>query len=379
MSSSASSTEIIAPEDSVLIIRAPGVRDMYIRVPLGIENRVVVSYSPIEKAERTQVCTISAGHLVTVRTPHHGNIMIPLMPTLCLGRPEAAPQPPTVVAPQPPTVITASSDEKKRPSPESVAERLSATRKGSAEWEQRCAETVASYQALVAASSCPVCKAGALVCPHFGLQAIAQWVHSSNYRGKNRAMTLNILSMELRGLIQTRRPPAGDDTFMGIARFFVDAGRRDEFNRESLVPEWWALDCRSAAFKGAVESWRTLGWVSVCFANYNDIVMFVYSRRLCEEKRKCVNVGKNVMAERRKTAEAAQALEELKGVVAASPGDVRRAPYSQDFKTIREEVLLAAIVAEPRVFGVCPYGPRHILGEAMRLVKRKRAFVDTLH
>jgi hypothetical protein len=86
-SQQSATTEIIAPEDSVLIIRAPNVRDMYIRVPKGSEHQVTVSFSPIEMApaERTRLCLISAGHLVTVRTPHHGNVMIPMMPMLSAG------------------------------------------------------------------------------------------------------------------------------------------------------------------------------------------------------------------------------------------------------------------------------------------------------
>ena len=399
-------TEIIAPEDSVLIIRAPGVRDMHIRVPKGSEHRVTVSYAPIEmaQAERTQLCLISAGHLVTVRTPHHGNIMIPMMPTVFLGadarpvivqRGEAAPparsgekptpsgslvEPPSPHGEKPtPSAIPVS---RKRTPSDSLVERLHATRQGAVEWEQRCVQMVESYQALVAVASCPVCKTVALACPHFGPYAISQWTYSANYRGKNRAMTLNILSMELRGLIQTRRAALGGDTFLGITRFFVDAARREEFNRASLVPEWWALDCRSAAFKGAVESWRGLGWVSMCFKNCGGVVMFVHSRRLCDEKRKNVNRSKRVIAERFSTAAAAAALQELSkpgdrvGIDALSPGveDVRRVEYSRDFKTIREEVLVDAIRAEAQVFGVCALGPEAILADAVRLLKKRSAW-----
>jgi len=391
-------TEIIAPEDSVLIIRAPGVRDMHIRVPKGSEHRVTVSYAPIEmaQAERTQLCLISAGHLVTVRTPHHGNIMIPMMPTVFLGadarpvivqRGEAAPPAPTPSGslvdppsrsgekPTPPAIPVS----RKRTPSDSLVERLHTTRQGAVEWEQRCVQMVESYQALVAVASCPVCKTVALGCPHFGPYAISQWTYSANYRGKNRAMTLNILSMELRGLIQTRRAALGGDTFMGITRFFVDAARREEFNRASLVPEWWALDCRSAAFKGAVESWRGLGWVSMCFKNCGGVVMFVHSRRLCDEKRKNVNRSKRVIAERFSTAAAAAALQELSKPgdrVALSPGveDVRRVEYSRDFKTIREEVLVDAIRAEAQVFGVCALGPEAILADAVRLLKKRSAW-----
>ena len=87
LSQQSATTEIIAPEDSVLIIRAPNVRDMYIRVPRGSEHQVTVSFSPIDMApaERTRLCLISPGHLVTVRTPHHGNVMIPMMPMLSAG------------------------------------------------------------------------------------------------------------------------------------------------------------------------------------------------------------------------------------------------------------------------------------------------------
>ena len=393
-------TEIIAPEDSVLIIRAPGVRDMHIRVPKGSEHRVTVSYAPIEmaQAERTQLCLISAGHLVTVRTQHHGNIMIPMMPTVFLGadarpvivqRGEAAPPTPShsgekqtpsnSLVEKPTPSIPVSHKEKRTPSA-SLVERLHTTRQGAVEWEQRCVQTVESYQALVAVASCPVCKTAALGCPHFGPYAISQWTYSANFRGKNRAMTLNILSMELRGLIQTRRAAEGGDTFMGITRFFVDAARREEFNRASLVPEWWALDCRSAAFKGAVESWRGLGWVSMCFKNCGDVVMFVHSRRLCDEKRKNVSRSKRVISERLSTAAAAAALQELSRPVdridALSPGveDVRRVEYSRDFKTIREEVLVDAIRAEAQVFGVCALGPEAILADAVRLLKKRSAW-----
>jgi hypothetical protein len=228
---------------------------------------------------------------------------------------------------------------KKTPSPPtaSLVERLDATRQGAAEWEQRCAQMVESYHALVSVASCPVCNTSALACPHFGLPVISQWTAAASYRARNRAMTLSILSMELRGLIQTRRSSSSSpDTFLGITRFFVDAARRDEFNRTSLVPEWWELDCRSATFKGAVESWRCLGWVSMCFKNCGGVVMFVYSPRVCKEKRNRVNHAGRTVAERHSTAAAAAALQELSRGVGGVPE--HREGGGRDFKTIREEV-----------------------------------------
>ena len=358
--------DVSVSENSLVVIRFEGSRDVFINVPTGREKRVSVSQTAVDH-ERSQVVSVPAGSAVTVHTPHHGDILIPTILPLggtravvvkrpaedaaaCCRLPSFqtlvqvamlnAPPPPPPPFPRmiPAPSATYDAVVRKPPMDPLTAKRLDTTRRGREMWVERSKQIEVDYRALIAATpSCPLCGAACDGCPHYGMQAVDRWLDRNTYHNKARAMTFNILTMELRGVIQTRRAP-GAATFMGIARFFIPMDRRAEFNRAALVPEWWSLDCVDSIAKGAVESWRGLGWSSMVFDNHGGVIMFVFHPTLRRAKLGCIAAAKKVK-------------KDAKNGYFPSDAATTRVLYSRDFSEARKAFLLAAIRAEPEVFG----------------------------
>ena len=267
--------DVSASENSLVVIRFEGSRDVFITVPTGREKRVSVSQTAVDH-ERSQVVSVPAGSAVTVHTPHHGDVLIPTMTVLGPNPAAGCRLPPfqslqrvaLMHAPPPPplqklvpTPSVAYNDVVKAPPRDPLTvKRLDITRRGREMWVERSKQIEAGYRTLIAKTpACPLCGVAcdAGGCSHYSMQAVDAWLEQNTCQNKARAMTFNLLTMELTGVIQTRRAP-GPETFMGITRFFIDKSRRTEFNRAALVPEWWSLVSTDPIAKGAVESWRSL-------------------------------------------------------------------------------------------------------------------------
>ena len=99
-----------------------------------------------------------------------------------------------------------------------------------------------------------------------------------------------------------------------------------------------SLDCADSIGKGAVESWRGLGWSSMVFDNCGGVIMFVFHPTIRRAKLGCIAAAKKVKKDARN---------------GSFPSDAAttRVLYSRDFSHTRKALLLAAIGAEPDVFG----------------------------